>query len=165
MEEKYTAPGPIFEPRPGWGGKLKKWAKKYILGGDCTLCRNARYALVFGIVVLIIMTPKINEKKQPSPITESGFSETIRHGDGQTHLARRILAKYLAKNTEIDLNEGQKIFIETILREAIPDILKTGNEVKLESNQIKTAIEKSELLTPSQIHQWEKYTKIVKSSN
>lgn len=159
----YIAPGPIFEPGPGWGGKLKKWIKKYILGGDCSLCRATRYVLIFGIVFLLLMAPKINEKKQPTPITENNISEIVRPGDGRIHLARRMLANYLAQNTETQLLNGQKVFIETILSEAIlKEAVRAGNKVEIETDEIKKAIGKSESLTASQLQKWGKYAEIVK---
>lgn len=162
-ESKYTASGPIFEPGPGWGIKLKKWVKKYALGGDCTLCRATRYVLVFGVVVLLLLIPPTNERRKTSPITANKVSETVQPRDGQTHLVRRILARYLAQNTELKLINGQKIFIETILRETIPNqLVRVGNEIEIEVGEIKKAVERSKSLTASQLQKWEKYAEGIK---
>ncbi len=163
MTEKYTAPGPMFEAGPGWGKKLKKWSKKYIFAWDCALCRAARFVVIFGLVFLIVIGPKIYDKKEPQTATEKKISETIQPKDGTIHLARRILARYLAENTEIELTNGQKVFIETALSKEIPDELThPGNTIEIGTEKIKTAIEKTNYLTPTQLQKWEKYAEGVK---
>lgn len=159
MNEPYTASGPIFEPGPGWGGKLKKWSKKYILGGDCTLCQATRYVLVFGIIFLAIAWPKFHV---PPKIEEkSKITEIVQLKDGKTHLARRMLAKYLEQNPEIEITKAQKVFIETTLREKIVAELAVGNTVEIAVDEIKEAVEKSKLLSPFQLKKWEFYAEAV----
>lgn len=159
MQEPYQATGPIFEPGPGWGGKLKKWTKKYIFGWDCTLCRSFRFVLVFGVVFLLFAWPKLNTPKWTETARQNIVTETVRTKDGQTHLARRLLDKFLKQNAEMQLTNGQKIFIETVLREKVPTELGVGKEVSLDSGEIKIAIEKAKLLTASQLQRWEQYAK------
>ncbi len=163
MEEKYIAPGPIFEPGPGWGGKLKKWFKKYVLGGDCTLCKATRYVLVFGVLVLIVAWPKFNALKQSPAPTENKITETVGLNDGKTQLARKILAKYLSQNTNLNPSKAQKVFMETVLREKIPDeaTKKIGNEVELNYNEIEQVINLSNLLSPLQLKKWEGFAQRV----
>ena len=162
MSSNYIAPGPIFEPGPGWGGRLKKWSKKYILGGNCTLCRATRYVLVFGIVFLLAAWPKINLPK--SSVLESlEIVEIVQPKNGQTHLARRILAKYLNQNQTLELTNGQKIFIETVLREQIPDdaLDQIGSQVKIKSEEIKKLVNQAKQLSPLQLKKWEGYSQRV----
>ena len=163
MENNYTAPGPIFEPGPGWGGKLKKWSKKYILGWDCSLCRATRFVLIFGIIFLILAGPEINNQER-AEVEEKTVVETVQPRDGQTHLARRLLAKFLEHNKEISLTGGQKIFIENTLSEKVPDaLLVVGQNVSLDLKEITSAIEEAKLLSLSQLQRWEKYAERVKN--
>lgn len=152
----------MFEPGPGWGGKLKKWFKKYAWGGSCALCRDTRYVLIFGIVVLLLLMPQINEKKKTLPAIEDKINEMVRPKDSQTHLARRITAKYLTQNMESELTAGQKVFIETVLRETIPNKqVWAGNRIEIEVGEIKKTIEKAKTLSASQLEKWEKYAERV----
>ena len=159
MEKNYTAPGPIFEPGPGWGGRLKKWSKKYILGGDCVLCRATRYVLVFGIIFLIVISPKLNPVKKLD-LDQTKIVETVQPGDGKTNLARRMLAKYLDQNLTIKPTNAQRVFIETVLREKIPNdsLNKIGSQIEMYPGEIEKAIGQSGLLTPLQIKKWETYS-------
>src|SRR3989344_4231515 len=162
MENKYTAPGPIFEPGPGWGEKLKKWSKKYILGWDCTLCRATRFVLIFGIVFLILARPGVNPQREQAEVDGNLIIETVRPRDGQTHLARRVLATYLEQE-KIELTGGQKIFIENTLSAKIPEkLIEIGKKITIDAGEIKSAINQSKLLTASQLNKWEKYAKRVK---
>lgn len=159
MNKSYVAPGPVFEPGPGWGEKLKKWSKKYILGGNCALCRATRYVVVFGIVFLAIAWPKLNTP--PSVREESKIVETVRHKDGKTHLARRGLVQYLEQNPEIKITKAQKVFIETSLREKILGELTLGNTVEITTKEVEQAVEQAKLLTPLQLKKWEFYAEAV----
>ncbi|MBI2669569.1 MAG: hypothetical protein HYX20_00230 [Candidatus Yanofskybacteria bacterium] len=158
--------GPVFEFGPGWGVKVKKWSKKYIFGGDCTLCRTTRYALFFGIVVLLFGGPQIRSfldgQKQQALISEIKITETAQIGDSKIKLTRRALAGYLGKFTNTTLTNGQKVFIETVLSQTIVDELKPGAQIDFNFENIKTLIEQSRLLTPSQLQKWEDYAKSVK---
>lgn len=158
--------GPVFEFSPGWEVKIKKWFKKYILGGNCALCRATRYVLLFGVVVLLFGGPQIRTfldgQKQRALISETKITETAQSGDSKIKLARRALADYLDKFTDTTITKGQKVFIETVLSQTITDELKPGTRVDFDFENIKTLIEQSRLLTPSQLQKWEEYAKKVK---
>lgn len=158
--------GPVFEFGPGWGVKVEKWFKKYILGGNCTLCRATRYVLLFGILILIFGGPQIRTfldgQKQQALISETKITETAQLGESKIKLARRALADYLDKFAETTVTNGQKVFIETVLSQTITDELKPGAQVDFDFENIRTLIEQSRLLTPSQLQKWEEYAKRVK---
>ncbi|MDO8669676.1 MAG: hypothetical protein Q7K65_05275, partial [Candidatus Buchananbacteria bacterium] len=167
VEHQQVSGGPIFEFGPGWGVKIKKWVKKYLFGGDCTLCRNTRYILLAGIIILIIGWPQfkslINDKEQQAlTISETKITETVQLSDSKIKLARRALADYLDKFTDTNITNGQKVFIETVLSQTMTDELKLGTQIDFDFENIKTLIEQSRLLTPSQLQKWEKYAKSVK---
>lgn len=158
--------GPVFEFGPGWGVKVKKWFKKYLIGGNCTLCRATRYVLLFGVLMLLFGGPQIklflNGQKQQALISETKITETAQLGDSKIKLARRALANYLGKFTDTTLTNGQKVFIETVLSQTITDELKPGTRIGFDFENIKNLIEQSRLLTPSQLQKWEDYAKKVK---
>src|SRR3989344_9472684 len=158
--------GPVFDFGPGWGVKIKKWFKKYLIGGDCTLCRATRYVLLFGILVLLFGGPQIrsflNGQRQQALISETKITETAQLGESKIKLSRRALAGYLDKFTDTTLSNGQKVFIETVLSQTITDELKPGTRIDFDFENIKTLIEQSRLLTPSQLQKWEDYAKSVK---
>lgn len=159
MEEKYTASGPIFEAGPGWGGRLKKWSKKYILGGDCILCRSVRYIFIFGVMVLVALWNKIDLPQQQIAQNTTVITETIQPKDGKTHLARRILYQFLKENPGIKVTAAQKVFIETILKDKITSdsTNQVGGKVEMSYEEVQNAINQANLLTPLQLKKWEGY--------
>ncbi|MBI2063255.1 MAG: hypothetical protein HYT61_03425 [Candidatus Yanofskybacteria bacterium] len=158
--------GPVFEFGPGWGSKIKKWFKKYILGGHCTLCRATRYVLLFGLVLLVFGGPQLksllDSKKQQALISETRITETAQSGDSKIKMARRALTGYLNKFTDTTVTNGQRVFIETVLSQTITDELKPGAQIDFDFKSVETLIEQSRLLTPSQLQKWEDYAKKVK---
>ncbi len=158
--------GPVFEFGPGWGAKVKKWIKKYLFGGHCTLCRATRYILLFGLMLLIFGGPQLksllDSKKQQALIDENKITETVQSGDSKIKLARHALTDYLGKFSDTTITNGQRVFIETVLSQTITEELKPGILIKLDFENIKTLIEQSRLLTPSQLQKWEDYAKGIK---
>lgn len=159
--------GPIFEFGPGWGHKTKKWLKKYILAGDCLLCRNTRYILIAGIIILIIGWPQFKKmshrQPQDSLTGQIKIAEIVRTGDSKIKLARRALADYLAQFPDPALTNGQKVYIETVLGQEIDsNDFRTGNNIELSTNDIKSVITQSKSLSSSQLQRWEAAAKGVK---
>lgn len=165
--QQFLLGGPVFEFGPGWSVKTKKWFKKYVLGGNCALCRSSRYVLFFGLVILIFGGPQLKQLVSgPPKQTLTGqikISETVQRGDSRIKLTRRALANYLAQFPDPVLTNGQKVFIETSLGQEITnDVFRTGVNVEFEIDDIESAIKKSKSLTPSQLQRWENAAKGVK---
>lgn len=159
--------GPIFEFGPGWGAKTNKWFKKYILASSCSLCRNTRYILLAGVIILIIGWPQFkkmsNRQPQDAPAGQIKTAEIVQIGDGKIKFARRVLANYLAQSPELNLTNGQKVFIETALGQSIANnAFHAGNNIEIAADNIKSVIEKSKLLTVSQLKRWEAAARKVK---
>lgn len=159
--------GPVFEFGPGWGAKTKKWFKKYIVASDCSLCRNTRYILLAGIVVLTISWPyfkKTADQQSQDKLTgQIKIAEVVRPGDSKIKLARRALSNYLTQFPDQNLTNGQRVFIETVLGQGlVNDTFKTGINIEFPADTIKSAIEKSKLLSPSQLKYWESAAKGIK---
>lgn len=166
-ERQQISGGPVFDFGPGWGAKTKKWFKKYILAGDCTLCRNTRYILIAGIIILIAGWPQFkktsNRQPQDSLTGQIKIAEIVQNGDSKIKLARRVLSDYLVRFPDNTLTNGQKVFIETVLgQEIASDTFRTGANIEITTDDIKSAINKSKSLTPSQLKRWETSAKGVK---
>ena len=166
-ERQQVSGGPVFEFGPGWGTKTKKWWKKYILASDCSLCRNTRYILLIGVIILIVGWPQFKKTSDWQPqdplISQIKIAEIVQTGDSKIKLARRILSDYLAQSPEPGLTNGQRVFIETVLEQDIAsDTFRTGANIEIAADDIKSAIDKSKLLTPSQLQRWESAAKNIK---
>lgn len=159
--------GPVFEFGPGWNVKTKKWFKKYILGGTCTLCRATRYVLLFGIIILLFGgAPWKQSADTPAKDSLKGqatIAEAVQGGDSRIKLARRALSDYLVRFPGPILSGGQKIYIETTLaQKVVSGALTVGTKIEFLVEDLKLAIEKSKSLTSSQLRRWEAAAKSVK---
>lgn len=158
--KKYSASGPIFEPRPGWGGQLKTWSEN-----------NWRWVLpaILLVTLLSVMghylaTPKqesVDSITTPSPTPFRDFMHiTVNRGDSRTTLARRALMLYLTANPEISLSPEQKLHAENLLVAKIPaDQMIAGTKLEFNPNDIVEAITAAEKLTPSQLAKYRLYLK------
>jgi len=165
--QKLLNGGPVFEPGPGWGFYVKRWIKKYIFGGDCTLCRTTRYILLFGAILLIFfgtsirsyIIPNKNGQRSLENQNRDTITEIIRPGDSKTLLVRRAIADFLAESSDPSLTNGQKVFAETVLSQKVTADLKPGASIEFSAEDLAEAIEKSKSLSPSQLLKWEGYAK------
>lgn len=159
--------GPVFEFGPGWGHKTKKWFKKYILGGKCTLCKSTRYILLLGAIILIFGGPQLREyfddrenQKLTGQIT---ISEVVQTGDSKTHVARRAVTEYLKKSDDLTLTPGQRIFVEAKLIQSINNYdFRVGQTIEFDPEQIHLLGHEAESLSPATLQKWEKYAREVK---
>lgn len=91
--------------------------------------------------------------------TDTAFVETAIRGEGRTHLARRALADYLAKNADSSLTGEHKVYIEDYLRKnAGGDGVKVGTSVEFSKDLIATAITKAKTLNERQLNNLKKYS-------
>ncbi|MFQ6049895.1 MAG: hypothetical protein ACE5J0_02555 [Candidatus Paceibacterales bacterium] len=100
--------------------------------------------------------PKIEEKK---------YLETAEKGEGITHLARRILKKYLQEKPQsFEITPEHKIYIEDYVAKKMGGgWLKLGEKLEISGNLIKEAIEKAENLSPEQLENLTQYSQLVPS--
>lgn len=84
-------------------------------------------------------------------------------GEGITHLARRALAEYLAKNNkQSELNNEQKIYVEDYLQNKTgTDALQLGESRDFTVALIDEAIQASKQLDEGQLKNLEKYSQVV----
>ncbi|HAU07521.1 MAG: hypothetical protein UW46_C0011G0020 [Candidatus Yanofskybacteria bacterium GW2011_GWF1_44_227] len=158
---KIDLKSPIFQPRPGWGGILKNWAKNNIYSSLIPIL------VIAGVLSGIhIMSRKYSEFANRemgatlAAISKPTIELTAQKGQGVAHLARQALDTYLADNPGQQLSIGQKIFIETYLANLYQDRqIQIGDRITFQKDDMIIAIEKSRSLTTGQLAEWEKYNK------
>lgn len=97
----------------------------------------------------------------------SQFAAKAQKGNGATHLARQVLKEYLKDKKDLNgsLKPEQKIYIEDYLRKHVssPRVLKIGDTLSFDENQIKDAISLAQKLTDAQMKNLHKYVLLVPS--
>ncbi len=153
--------GPVFEPGPGWGAKIKNWFKKYFY--------KAILPIIIALLIIYGLTSReksdfpVNTMASPSPSAESIVAQEVQRGDSRTTIARRALAEYLTTAIDDILTAGQKVFIENKLSQSLTGaILKIGTSIEIKTDDIKSVIEESKQLTQSQLQKWEEFAQKVK---
>jgi len=147
--------GPIFKPRPGWGGKLNNWLKN-----------NFESKILPALAIAAIAVGSyayLDKNTEAQPVVNNGKSETveksIQPGQSTTHVVRAIITDYLNKNG-FDLSAPQKVYMETYLVSRLErKIYKTGETLSLKTADLDQAIEKAKSLTSQQIQAWSRYVK------
>lgn len=149
--------GPVFEFGPGWGIKVKTWLGKY----------SSKYIL--PVIILIFIGYGViswdwsghETSLLETPGVENNswiIAQIVHRGDGATHTARRVITEYLAAHPEVIVTAGQKVFLENILSKKINGkMMFVGNKIEFTGDEIKSGIEQSRQLTPTQLQKWEIY--------
>lgn len=156
-KKEFLMKGPIFETGPGWGARLKSWFTK-----------NFSRIILPSITVIILATGLVLAFEQRSaPLKKENkaamvITQTVTKGDSKTLIARRVLAEYLIKFPKVSLSNGQKIFIEELLRKEISEKPTEGDKIEFKIQDIEAAIEASLKLLPSTLEKWEMYARNVK---
>ena len=93
------------------------------------------------------------------------YTEKAQVGEGLTHLARRVLSKYLKDHSlTFQLRAEHKIYIEDYLAKAMGGRwLNLGEEVTFSVELIQEAIDQAQKLTPEQIQNLSQYVPLVPS--
>lgn len=102
---------------------------------------------------------------------EGAITVQAKKGEGITHLARQALREYLKDNPELTnkLTKEHKIYIEDYLKDkkvldrAGNKIVEINEEISFNQDLIKEAIDKSQVLSPEQLKNLEKYSALVHS--
>jgi len=129
--------GPVFEAGPGWGFRIRRWLGKKFLG--TILPSIVIIILAIGFFIVYKNHTAIKDK---TPEAKT-ISMTVMATDSKTLLARKALAEYLIKFPGDILTNGQKVFIEEIMRKKIDGTLAVGALIEFGIEDIKTAIDQS----------------------
>lgn len=122
-------------------------------------------------LIVEVPTPAQPEEKIESTQTSSSnvFEEIAQKGDGITHLARRVLKRYLQEKGEslgIKLSPGQKLFVEDYLQKKTGSYwLFLGEKISFSEELIKEAIDHAQALSQGQISNLDNLAKSVPSLN
>lgn len=97
--------------------------------------------------------------------TSDAFIAVAQKGDGLTHLARKALADYLAKNPDSQLTVAHKIYIEDALRKAVnyKGGIHVGTEMSFSKDLIQKTVEQAKSLNERQLQNLQKYVPLVPS--
>lgn len=102
---------------------------------------------------------------ETSKETSEAFISVAVKGDGVTHLARKALANYLAKNPDAQLTVAHKIYIEDALRKAVhhKGRVYVGTEISFSKDLIQKTVEQAKHLNDRQLKNLQKYVPLVPS--
>ncbi|MCC6934365.1 MAG: hypothetical protein IT406_01565 [Candidatus Yanofskybacteria bacterium] len=151
-------PGPLFTPRPGWGGKLRAWLTDHA------------YLLVFRVVLLVALLligrslwharslPSTSPAPTPTPVIAQNIALTARPGDGLTDLAARAIDLLLASGSAtIRLDAAQHLFaVDSLARAMGWRRLLLNEELLFKTSDITAAVLQALTLSPSRHAAWER---------
>ena len=105
------------------------------------------------------------KSKNNKEFTEETFTEKAEQGEGITHLARKALKNYLAKEGNgLELSKEQKIYIEDYLQnETGSELLAIGEERAFSKNMIEEAVESAQKLSDEQLKKIEQFSALAPS--
>lgn len=176
-------PGPVFESKPGWGGRFSGWLKKSWLN---KLILIAVVAAAVAAVILITRPEEVAQVSAPGERAEQtigGIGEpqeetpavTVQRtgevfkikaeaGDGITHLARKVLKQYSNENPSFagELSVEHKIYIEDFLKDKHGERhLEINEELEFSVNDIADGIEQARQLSESQLANLSQFVPVV----
>lgn len=159
----FNLAGPVFKPRPGWGGQIKNWLKATfepiptigILG-------------LAGVLLIVHLSVK-DLNPEPKPFakssetqeikTSNSISETATKGQGAIHLARQALATFI-KDRSIQLSNEQRVYAEMQLASLTGDPeLNPGDTISFRLSDIANAINSTKQLSQDQLKKLEAFVK------
>ena len=98
---------------------------------------------------------------------EGKYVESAEKGEGMTHLARRVLKKYIQENQQnFEVTPEHKIYAEDYLAKKMDKgMLNLGEKMEFSEDLIKEAVQKAETLTPEQLQNLQQYSQLAPSLN
>jgi hypothetical protein len=158
-DNKYPGSGPVFEAGPGWGKKLNEWFKKNFAKWILPVVG----AVIIAAIILNLYKNNPGATATPTVANTNLISQPVQKGDSRTLVARHALAQYLQMNPDQSLTNGQKLFIEEVLRRKIDaKPLAVGTTIEFSVSDIESAISQAKQLAPSTLAKWEIYAKNVR---
>lgn len=159
--QKFNLAGPVFKPRPGWGGQLKNWAKATFEPAPTIGILG-----LIGVLAIVHLSVKdLNLEAKPlaniqqEVKTINSIAETATKGQGAIHLARRALATFL-NDRSIQLSNEQRVYAEMQLASLTGDPdLKPGDTISFRLSDIANAINSARQLSQDQLKQLEAFVK------
>ncbi len=150
-----TLPGPLFAPRPGWGGQLRAW-----LQGDGSLALFR--LLVFAAAVLIISSlahslraPHVAQIMPSPSATGTSYAFIAAAGQSMTHLVTLALTAYVTQQ-HIALDSAERLCAITTLTQTKTHPLVVGEQVIFSSDTLAQAVITAKTLTSLQHSAWQR---------
>ena len=152
-------PGPLFTPRPGWGGKLSKWLGEnlYIF-----IFRLVVLAALFLIVFSLVSAWRTNPplpSPTPEPLSQNWtFHTAASSGEGMTDLAAWAVDAYLTRHDpQVSLSAVEHIYtVDRLSRLVGWHRLEVGEEIEFDADDIASIIERAYSL-PAQRDAWARF--------
>jgi hypothetical protein len=152
-----SLPSPLFQPRPGWGGKLRHWIRENL------------YLLVFRVLILaaivLIGTSlvhswraiKLAQSPSPSPSISPLtvlYEHIAANGVGLTQLAALTLDTYLASHHDLLDTPSHLYAVDALARSAGWRRLIAGEKIVFDTDTLARIVSAAKALTPSQRTAW-----------
>ena len=111
----FNLAGPVFKPRPGWGGQIKNW-----LTATFEPVPTIGILGLVGVLLIVHLSVKDLNLETKSFAkssvaqevkTGNSISETAVKGQGAIHLARQALVTFL-KDRSIQISNEQQVYAE-----------------------------------------------------
>jgi hypothetical protein len=124
----------------------------------------------FPTATEIVPSPTAQQTLKPEEISAVApkeapkeYKEVAQKGEGLTHLARRVLKKYLQDHPQdFNVTPEHKVYIEDYLAKALGyGYLQLGQEVTFSQELIQEAINKGKGLTEVQLHNLTQYVQLI----
>ncbi|HXK36658.1 MAG TPA: hypothetical protein VJ553_03695 [Candidatus Paceibacterota bacterium] len=152
-------PSPLFLPRPGWGGQIKKWLRQNLYSA---IFRGILLGAALLIITSIIRAPDGPTVQEPIPtIDENTVAQVALPGDGLSQLAARALDEWLSRNAAVELDAVQHLYvvdrmtrIAVLVSSRMPPLIHPGEIVRFPSTFIQTAADEAKALTVWQYRAW-----------
>lgn len=155
-------PGPLFTPRPGWGGKLRVWLRA---NGVKTLATLIVVSASIGATSYIINrrdSVSVTPTASPTPIAIPGYTITARTGDTLTSISTRALDDHLKASGE-QLDRIARLWavdrITNALLTPYPARPTSGQVITIPTTVIEYGIAEATSLSPTQRKNLQKYLK------
>ncbi len=118
----------------------------------------------FKVLMEIVVSEPFEEKEIEEPDPESVvYYEEVQFGDGLTHVARRLVSKYLEEN-KIEIENERKIFLEDYIQKRIEQkVLEVSDTIVIHEELIVEAFSVSWELNEDQLDNLRSYSLLVKS--
>ncbi len=89
---------------------------------------------------------------------DTTYSATVRSGDNQTVIVRKMVDEYLSNQSQ-SLSAEQRLYVETVVVDTLPrnNVIFVGDVIKVEETVVADAVAASGELTEAQIALWSAY--------
>jgi len=149
-------PGPMFRPRPGWGGRLRGWLSGNVYVVVFRLLLLAAAALVVASLVGRHEPETAFPSPTASPFAYDTYYQVALAGEGMTHLAAKTVDDYSHDQIPpLTLDAVQHLFaVDALARLAGWKRMELGDGVSFRTAVVADVVATAQSLTPAQRTAW-----------